>query len=102
MSKPVHLQQSGCLVLIHSSLRQLKGALLRYLQRRRDAQGANFTYEVVVVDDGSSDGTSHQAFKHVRQYGVDTVRVLQLPRNHGKVHYTLVSRGTQSAAAWDA
>ncbi|CAK0784015.1 hypothetical protein CVIRNUC_007218 [Coccomyxa viridis] len=57
---------------------------LRYLQRRRDAQGANFTYEVVVVDDGSSDGTSHQAFKHVRQYGIDTVRVLRLPRNHGK------------------
>ena len=28
-----------------------------YLQRRRDRQGAYFTYEVIVVDDGSKDGT---------------------------------------------
>lgn len=30
---------------------------LAYLQRRRDRQGALFTYEVIVVDDGSRDGT---------------------------------------------
>jgi dolichyl-phosphate beta-glucosyltransferase len=30
---------------------------LAYLRRRRDRQGAYFTYEVLVVDDGSSDGT---------------------------------------------
>ena len=28
-----------------------------YLQRRRDRQGAFFTYEVIIVDDGSKDGT---------------------------------------------
>ena len=32
--------------------------LCRYLQGRRDKAGANFTYEVVVVDDGSSDQTA--------------------------------------------
>lgn len=57
----------------------------RYLQKRRDTQGADFTYEVVIVDDGSSDGTVREAFEHVRRHGFDTVRVLQLPRNHGKV-----------------
>ena len=53
-----------------------------------------------MVDDGSSDGTSHQAFKHVRQYGIDTVRVLRLPRNHGKVLYTMIFRGTPRGALW--
>lgn len=100
--KSGRLPQSGGLVLVHSRPRQSRGALCRYLQRRRDAQGANFTYEVVVVDDGSSDGTSHQAFKHVRQYGIDTVRVLRLPRNHGKVYYTLISRDAPRGATWDA
>ena len=54
------------------------------------------------MDDGSSDGTSHQAFKHVRQYGIDTVRVLRLPRNHGKVCYTCIYRGAPRGATWDA
>lgn len=30
----------------------------RYLQRRRDVQGPQFTYEIIVVDDGSKDGTA--------------------------------------------
>ena len=57
---------------------------------------------MVVVDDGSSDGTSHQAFKHVHHYGIDTVRLLRLPRNHGKVIYTVIFRGAQRDSAWDA
>lgn len=29
----------------------------RYLRRRRDKQGANFTFEIIIVDDGSRDNT---------------------------------------------
>ncbi|PSC74459.1 Dolichyl-phosphate beta-glucosyltransferase [Micractinium conductrix] len=57
---------------------------LSYLQRRRDRQGASFTYEVIIVDDGSSDGTVRAASEFVRRHGFDAVRVLRLPQNCGK------------------
>lgn len=58
--------------------------MLSYLQRRRDRQGAAFTYEVIIVDDGSRDGTVRAASEFVRKHGFDAVRVLRLPRNCGK------------------
>jgi dolichyl-phosphate beta-glucosyltransferase len=57
---------------------------LSYLQRRRDRQGAYFTWEVIIVDDGSKDGTVRAAADFVRKHGFDAVRVLRLPRNRGK------------------
>jgi dolichyl-phosphate beta-glucosyltransferase len=57
---------------------------LAYLQRRRDRQGPNFTYEVVIVDDGSRDATVASANRFVRRHGFDAVRVLRLPANRGK------------------
>lgn len=65
--------------------------MCRYLQKRRDKQGPNFTYEVIVVDDGSRDATVRKAFEYVRKHGIDAVRVLQLPRNYGKVRAALAS-----------
>ena len=41
-----------------------------------------------MVDDGSRDATVRRAFDYVRKHGVDAVRVLQLPRNYGKVQLT--------------
>lgn len=40
--------------------------------------------QVLIVDDGSADGTKRVAFDFVRKYTVDTVRVVLLGRNHGK------------------
>jgi dolichyl-phosphate beta-glucosyltransferase len=57
---------------------------MTYLQRRRDRSGPNFTYEVIVVDDGSSDDTTGVAFEFVKKHGIDAVRVLSLPTNKGK------------------
>lgn len=39
---------------------------------------------MVIVDDGSADGTKRVAFDFVRKYTVENVRVILLGRNHGK------------------
>lgn len=39
---------------------------------------------MVIVDDGSIDGTKRVAFEYVKKYTVDNVRVILLGRNHGK------------------
>lgn len=67
-------------------LPQMLEEMLAFLQRRRDRQGPLFTYEVIVVDDGSTDETQRVALQFVRRLGFDAVRLLQLPRNRGKVH----------------
>lgn len=56
---------------------------LNYLERRA-ALDKSFSYEVLIVDDGSSDRTSKRAFDFVRKYSIDMVRVILLGRNHGK------------------
>uniref|UniRef100_A0A8C5CEP8 dolichyl-phosphate beta-glucosyltransferase n=1 Tax=Gadus morhua TaxID=8049 RepID=A0A8C5CEP8_GADMO len=54
-----------------------------YLEKRRKRQ-PSFTYEVLVVDDGSSDRTSEVAFQYTNKFGADKVRVLTLVKNRGK------------------
>jgi len=39
---------------------------------------------VVIVDDGSVDGTKNVAYEFVRKYKIENVRFLLLGRNHGK------------------
>ncbi|XP_069495207.1 dolichyl-phosphate beta-glucosyltransferase [Ambystoma mexicanum] len=55
---------------------------LEYLERRQN-QGS-FTYEVIVVNDGSTDQTSKVALRYSKQLGSDKVRVLTLVKNRGK------------------
>ncbi|KAG2296285.1 hypothetical protein Bca52824_042954 [Brassica carinata] len=54
-----------------------------YLQGRA-SRDKNFSYEVVIVDDGSVDGTKRVAFDFVRKYTVDNIRFIPLGRIKGK------------------
>uniref|UniRef100_A0A8C3SYY6 Dolichyl-phosphate beta-glucosyltransferase n=1 Tax=Chelydra serpentina TaxID=8475 RepID=A0A8C3SYY6_CHESE len=56
---------------------------LDYLEKRQKRDPA-FTYEVIVVDDGSKDQTAKVAMKYCKKYGSDKVRVLTLVKNRGK------------------
>ncbi|XP_068642292.1 uncharacterized protein [Aristolochia californica] len=56
---------------------------MNYLQQRA-ASDKSFTYEVLIVDDGSTDGTQKIAFDFVRKHTIDVVRVILLGKNQGK------------------
>jgi hypothetical protein len=43
-----------------------------------------FTYEIIIVDDGSKDDTYNVAMGYVKKYGDDIVRVCKLSPNCGK------------------
>lgn len=43
-----------------------------------------FFEQVIIVDDGSTDGTQRIAFDFVRKYTIDVVRVFPLGKNCGK------------------
>jgi dolichyl-phosphate beta-glucosyltransferase len=53
---------------------------LEYLESRRPA----LTFEVIVVSDGSGDGTARVAREYTKKHGADTVRVLELETYRGK------------------
>ncbi|XP_013858746.1 dolichyl-phosphate beta-glucosyltransferase [Austrofundulus limnaeus] len=50
----------------------------------KQKQNPSFTYEVIVVDDGSKDKTTEVAFRYTKKYSADKVRVLTLVKNRGK------------------
>ncbi|XP_072301984.1 dolichyl-phosphate beta-glucosyltransferase [Eucyclogobius newberryi] len=54
-----------------------------YLEQRQK-KIPSFTYEVIVVDDGSKDKTTQVAMQYTKTYGADKVRVLTLVKNRGK------------------
>uniref|UniRef100_UPI00358E2E0B dolichyl-phosphate beta-glucosyltransferase isoform X2 n=1 Tax=Myxine glutinosa TaxID=7769 RepID=UPI00358E2E0B len=56
---------------------------LKYLEARQ-RRHLSFTYEVLVVDDGSTDKTTEVALAYSSRLGFDKVRVMTLPKNHGK------------------
>ncbi|KAJ7515332.1 hypothetical protein O6H91_22G010700 [Diphasiastrum complanatum] len=65
---------------------RLSGALdetLRYLQKRANME-KQFTYEIIIVDDGSKDKTLKVAFDYVKRFKLDLVRVIKQGKNYGK------------------
>ncbi|KAL7847465.1 hypothetical protein AOLI_G00221830 [Acnodon oligacanthus] len=56
---------------------------MEYLEKRQK-KNPSFTYEVIIVDDGSKDGTTEVGLGYTRKYGADKVRVLTLKKNRGK------------------
>lgn len=47
-----------------------------------ESQDDDFNYEIIIVDDGSSDGTSKLALKLARE--IRPIKVLTLQKNRGK------------------
>jgi len=56
---------------------------LNYLEERK-ARDPYFTWEIIIVDDGSKDNTANVALSYANDSGVERVRLLKLKRNQGK------------------
>jgi len=56
---------------------------LDYLKERQRAD-PKFTYEIIVVDDGSPDATSASVRPFIKEVSTERLRVLRLLRNRGK------------------
>lgn len=56
---------------------------LAFLEKRTK-NDSSFTYEVIIVDDGSTDKTSQVALSYCDKYTTNKVRLMKLDRNRGK------------------
>lgn len=56
---------------------------LGYLEDRKSSS-PSFTYEIIIVDDGSKDATTETGHIYTEKYGAEKVRVLTASRNRGK------------------
>lgn len=56
---------------------------LAYLEERTK-KDSSFTYEMIIVDDGSKDKTTEVGLDYSKKFGCDKVRVLTLAYNRGK------------------
>ncbi|GAB1609611.1 dolichyl-phosphate beta-glucosyltransferase-like [Argonauta hians] len=62
---------------------QMLNEAIAFLNKRQKKNLA-FTYEIIIVDDGSRDKTTETGLLYVEKYGSDKIRVLTLEKNRGK------------------
>lgn len=60
----------------------LDETLLFLIERQK--QNPRFSFEIIVINDGSTDQTATVAFEYTKRYGSDVVRILNLSKNRGK------------------
>ena len=70
---------------------------LQYL-KQREAEDPKFTWEIIIVDDGSKDKTTPVAMQYCKKEGVQRFRVLTLLKNRGKGGAVKRVRATSSAS----
>lgn len=56
---------------------------IEYLEQR-SKQDKQFTWEIIIVDDGSKDKTSQIGLQYAKKYTTEKIRVLTLMKNRGK------------------
>ena len=64
-------------------LPQMLDETIHFLEAKLQ-RSASFSYEIIVVDDGSRDATCAVVLQYSKQHGTDKIRLLRLHQNHGK------------------
>lgn len=72
---PAYKEETRLPVMMNETLPYLK---------ERSQKDSKFTWEIVIVDDGSSDNTDKVALEYVKSEGSNNVRLLKLEKNIGK------------------
>ena len=69
-----------------SRLPTMLNETIEYLQRRQNDDPDNFTYEIIIVDDGSKDNTANVALEYAKDHSHPNseIRLLRQPVNMGK------------------
>ncbi|KAK8813332.1 hypothetical protein WA158_002924 [Blastocystis sp. Blastoise] len=68
-------------------MRSMLDATIHFLKEREEREKSNshvFTWEIIIVDDGSRDNTKEIGYEYSKEYGVEHVRVLVEDHNRGK------------------